>query len=71
MIDHEELDYSLYFESKMTESETKAWISCFLTNYVPTFEQARSYLNKKNIRITKKQYDDVYKKGFYKKLPKI
>ena len=58
----EEIDYSMLSEAKMSKKETEAWIHSFLTNYVPTFEQAEAFFKKKNMKITKKEYERVCKK---------
>ena len=57
----EEIDYSLLIETNMSKDAT-AWIHSFLTTYVPDYEQTKAFFKKKNIKITKKEYDRICKK---------
>lgn len=62
----EEIDYSLLVEYNMSKKDTTAWIHTFLTDYVPNFEQAKAFFVKKNMKITKKEYDRICKKRYCK-----
>jgi len=69
----EEIDYSEeakydLFESvsKEKEKEKLDWIACLICQIAPPYEKISEKLKKKNIQITKKQYEKVCKEMGYK-----
>jgi hypothetical protein len=62
----EEIDYSEeskydLFES-VSDGRATDWISCCIANMAPSFEDIKKELDKKNIKINKKQYEKACKK---------
>lgn len=62
----EEIDYSEeskydLFES-VSDGKASDWISCCIAIMAPSFEDIEKELNKKNIKINKRQYKKVCKK---------
>ena len=62
----EEIDYSEeskydLFES-VADGKSSDWISCHISKMAPSFEDIKKELEKKDIKINKKQYEKACKK---------
>ena len=60
----EEIDYSEEAKFDLFESvnrEKLDWASCIISKTAPSFEQIKKELEKKDLSITKKQYEKICK----------
>lgn len=60
----EEIDYSEEAKYDLFESvkkEKSHWASCFISQMAPSFEQVKKELEKKDLSISKKDYDTICK----------
>lgn len=49
-------------EKKVNRSDTRAWLECYISQTVPTFEKAKAHFEKKKMAITKADYKYVCEK---------
>lgn len=60
----EEVDYSEEAKFDLFESvrqEKLSWASCLISKTAPSFDQIKKELEKKDLSITKKQYEKICK----------
>lgn len=51
----------LFLERSEQRKEARLWLQCYLANVAPSFEQCKEHFEKKDMLLTRTDYDDICK----------
>jgi len=51
----------LFLERTSRRKEARLWLQCYLANTAPSYEQCKEHFDKKDMLLTREDYDDICK----------